>query len=161
MEDGSITSDKISNYTLTVDLFDLSSNEIGKFIPNKYLDIVGVNNIKAFVSGFLTPEKIKDISIIPNIYPKMFSLRHYSDNQEYLLKYSEDEFSEDYSIENAEIIETYNILPESLEDAHFIPYQNIGNWNNIPWYDNYLEARYFQQGYIKPRGDCKLDGAVS
>ena len=158
LEDGSITSDKISYNTLTVDLLDLSPNQIGKFIPVKYIDTVGVNNLKAFVSGFLTPNKIMDNSIIPNIYPKMFSLRHYSDNPEYLLKYSEDEFSEDYNIENAEIIETYNILPESLEDAHFIPYQNIGNWSNIPWYDNYLEARYFQQGYIKPIGDCKLEG---
>lgn len=158
LEDGSITSDKIAKNTLNIDLFDLSPTQIGKFIPGKYLDTVGVNNIKAFVSGFLTPEKIKDVSIIPNKYPKMFSLRHYSDNPEYLLNYSEDEFAEDYNIENAEIIESYNILPESLEDVHFIPYKNIGDWNNIPWYDDYLEPRYFQQGYIAPRTDCKLEG---
>jgi len=158
LNDDIITSDKISNRTLTVDLFDLSSDQIGKFIPVKYIDTVGVNNLKAFVPGFLTPEKIKDFSIIPNKYPKMFSLRNYSDNVQYLLKNAEDEFPEDYNIETAEVLEKFNILPESLEDEHLIPYLNIGNWQNIPWHDNYLEPRYFQQGYIAPRDDCRIEG---
>lgn len=158
LEDGSITSDKISYNTLNIDLFDLSTSQIGKFIPNKYINDVGVENIDAFVKGFLTPEKIKDFSIIPNKYPKMFSLRHYSDNSQYLLKNAEDEFAEDYNIETAEVLENFNILPECLEDAHLIPYVDIGNWQNIPWYDNYLEPRYFQQGYIAPRDDCRIEG---
>lgn len=158
LEDGSINSDKIAKNTLTIDLFDLSPSEIVKLIPVEYIDSVGVNNLKAFVSGFLTPEKIKDFSIIPNKYPKMFSLRHYSDNSQYLLKNAEDEFPEDYNIETAEVLENFNILPECLEDAHLIPYVDIGNWQNIPWYDNYLEPRYFQQGYIAPKDDCRIEG---
>lgn len=158
LEDSVINSDKISYKTLTVDLFDLSPNQIDKFIPNQYKDTVGVENLNAFTSGFLTPEKIKDVSIIPNKYPKMFSLRHYSDNSQYLLKNADDEFPEDYNIETAEVLENFNILPECLEDAHLIPYVNIGDFQNIPWYDNYLEPRYFQQGYIAPRDDCRVEG---
>lgn len=154
----SITSEKIAYNTLTVDLLDLSTDQISKFIPTKYINDVGVENIYAFVKGFLTPEKIKDVTIIPNKYPKMFSLRHYSDNSQYLLKNAEDEFPEDYNIKTAEVLENFNILPESLEDVHLIPYVDIGNWQNIPWHDNYLEPRYFQQGYIAPSDDCRIEG---
>jgi hypothetical protein len=49
-------------------------------------------------------------------------------------------------------------MPECLEDAHLIPYQNIGNWQNVPWYDNPLEPRYFQIGYISPKDDCRVEG---
>ena len=62
---------------------------------------------------------------------------------------------------DAEILESFNIAPECIEDDHLIPYQNIGDWQNIPWHDNYNEPRYFQQGYIMPVDDCRVEGSDS
>lgn len=174
IEDNSISSSKIINGTLDKDVFELPIGEIKTgLIPEKYVDDVGVDNLNAFRtdSRLITPSKIKDASITHTLYndPKIFCLREYSDNPMYL--HIEDtnnyfngntgegyEYPVNYNLSVAEVIESYNILPESLEDEHLIPYQDIGDWNNIPWHDNYLEPRYFQQGYIAPRDDCRVEG---
>lgn len=158
--DKSIDSSKIIDGTL--DFYNLTKvndeNNIG-FIPDKYVNDVGVDNITAFRVGFLPPEKIMDNSIDPNKAPNLFFLTEYSDNLYYLFNNINVgyEFPVNYNL-NAEVLENFNILPECLEDAHLIPYVDIGNWQNIPWYDNYLEPRYFQQGYIAPRDDCRIEG---
>jgi len=155
--DGSITSDKIKSTSLDSSFFYLSQNDQDTpFIPDRYKNVIGVNNLAAFSQGFLDPSKIMDKTILPIYNPQLFSLREYSNNKKYLFKDSY-EFPENPDLNVAEILESYNIVQECLEDDHLIAYQDIGNWENIPWYDNYNEPRYFQQGYIDS-SNCKLEG---
>lgn len=160
--DNSITSDKIIDGSLDkYSLFIQYNSEINTgFIPAQYVNDRGVDNLLAFSAGFLTPEKIMDATIYPIYNPWLFSLREYSDNPVYLHKNLDVgyEFPENFNLNVAEVLESFNILPECLEDDHLIPYQNIGDVNNIPWHDNPNEARYFQQGYIMPKNDCRVEG---
>lgn len=160
--DNSITSDKIIDGSLDSTLFNLPAADsiTTPFIPTKYENDVGVDNLLAFNPGFLSPRKIMDNTIYPIYNPQLFSLREYSDNQVYLFKNLDVgyEFPEDQTINVAEVLESFNIAPECIEDDHLIPYQNIGDWQNIPWHDNYNEPRYFQQGYIMPVDDCRVEG---
>ena len=161
LEDNIITSDKIIDGSLDSTLFNLPADSPNTpFIPAKYENDVGVNNLLAFIPGFLQPSKIMDNTIYTIYNPQLFSLREYSDNQVYLFKNLDVgyEFPEDQTLNVAEILESFNIAPECIEDDHLIPYQNIGDWNNIPWYDNYNEPRYFQQGYIAPNDTCRVEG---
>lgn len=159
--DNTFSSAKIIDGTLDKGLFNLPNGEIKTgFIPDKYVNDVGVDNFLAFTAGFLSPDKIMGATIYPIYNPWLFSLREYSDNPVYLHKnlvvgY---EYPENYNINVAEVLESFNILPECLEDDHLIPYQDIGDLNNIPWYDNPTESRYFQQGYIGPKADCRVEG---
>jgi len=160
--DSVIDSSKIIEGSLTESILSIQSNSevnIG-YIPNQYINARGVDNLLAFAQGFLPPEKIMDGSILPNTEPKIFSLMEYSDDPIYLHKNLDAgyEFPENFALNVAEVLESFNIAPNCLEDAHLIPYQNIGNFNNIPWYDDFEEARYFQQGYIIPTDDCKVEG---
>ena len=159
--DNSISSAKIIDETLDKGLFNLPNGEIKTgLIPDKYVHDIGVDNLLAFSAGFLPPEKIMDSTIYPIYNPWLFSLREYSDNPVYLHKNLDVgyEFPEDFNLNVAEVLESFNILPECLEDDHLIPYQDIGDWNNIPWHDNPLEPRYFTQGYIGPKDDCRVEG---
>ena len=161
LEDNIITSDKIIDGSLDSTLFNLpADSQNTPFIPAKYENEVGVDNLLAFSLGFLQPSKIMDNTIYPIYNPQLFSLREYSDNQVYLYKNLDVgyEFPEDQTLNVAEILESFNIAPECIEDDHLIPYQNIGDWNNIPWYDDYNEPRYFQQGYIAPNDTCRVEG---
>jgi len=161
LEDNIITSDKIIDGSLDSTLFNLPADSPNTpFIPAKYENEVGVDNLLAFSPGFLQPSKIMDNTIYPIYNPQLFSLREYSDNQVYLYKNLDVgyEFPEDQTLNVAEVLESFNIAPECIEDDHLIPYQNIGDWNNIPWYDNYNEPRYFQQGYIAPNDTCRVEG---
>lgn len=156
-----INSDKIIINTLNKELIELPNGEDKTgFIPDKYVNDVGVNNLDAFFKGFLPPDKIMDFTINFNEHPRLFSLREYSDNPMYLYKNIDVgyEYPENFDLNVAEVLESFNILPECLEDNHLIPYQNIGDFDNIPWYDNYKEPRYFQQGYIQPKDDCRVEG---
>jgi hypothetical protein len=160
-EDNIIISDKIIDGSLDSTLFnEPANNPTTPFIPAKYENDVGVDNLLAFNPKFLQPSKIMDNTIYPIYNPQLFSLREYSDNQVYLFKNLDVgyEFPEDQTLNVAEILESFNIAPECLEDDHLIPYQDIGNWQNIPWYDDYNEPRYFQQGYITPNDTCRVEG---
>lgn len=159
--DKSISSYKIIDETLEDNLFNLPNNETKTgLLPDKYVTDIGVNNIDAFSTGFLTPEKILNDSIDPNKNPKLFSLREYSDDPIYLHRnlYNGYQYPENFNLSNAEVLESFNIQSECLEDAHLIPYIDIGNLQNIPWHDNPLEPRYFTQGYIVPTEDCMVEG---
>lgn len=159
--DNSISSAKIIDGTLDKGLFNLPNGEIKTgLIPDKYVHDVGVDNLLAFAAGFLPPDKIMDNTIYPIYNPWLFSLREYSDNPVYLQKNLDVgyEYPENFNLNVAEVLESFNILPECLEDDHLIPYQDIGDWNNIPWHDNYKEPRYFTQGYIGPKDDCRVEG---
>lgn len=159
--DSIISSAKIIDGTLDKSLFNLPNGEIKTgFIPDKYVNDVGVDNLLAFAAGFLTPDKIMDSTIYPIYNPCLFSLREYSDNPVYLHKNLDVgyEFPENFNLNVAEVLESFNILPECLEDDHLIPYLDIGDFNNIPWHDNPKEPRYFQQGYIGPKDDCRVEG---
>jgi hypothetical protein len=159
--DNSITSDKIIDGSLDSTLFNEPANNPNTpFIPAKYENDVGVDNLRAFIPGFLQPSKIMDSTIYPIYIPQLFSLREYSDNQVYLFKNLDVgyEFPENQTLNVAEVLESFNISPECLEDDHLIPYQDIGDWQNIPWYDDYNEPRYFQQGYIAPNDTCRVEG---
>lgn len=159
--DSTISSAKIVDGTLDKSLFSLPNGEIKTgFIPDKYVNEVGVDNLLAFSAGFLSPDKIMDSTIYPIYNPWLFSLREYSDNPVYLHKNLDVgyEYPENFNLNVAEVLESFNILPECLEDDHLIPYQDIGDWSNIPWYDNPKEPRYFQQGYIGPKDDCRVEG---
>jgi len=159
--DNSISSAKIIDGVLDKGLFNLPNGEIKTgFIPDKYVNDVGVDNLLAFAAGFLPPDKIMDNTIYPIYNPWLFSLREYSDNPVYLHRNLDVgyEYPENFNLNVAEVLESFNILPECLDDDHLIPYQDIGDWNNIPWYDNYKEPRYFTQGYIGPKDDCRVEG---
>jgi hypothetical protein len=159
--DSTISSDKIIDGTLDKNLIKLPNGKVKTgFIPDKYVNDVGVNNLLAFAAGFLTPDNIMDGTIYPTDNPRLFSLREYSDHQFYLHKNLDVgyEYPENFNLNVAELLESFNILPECLGDEHLIPYDDIGDWNNIPWHDNYKEPRYFTQGYIAPRDDCRVEG---
>ncbi len=129
-EDNSITSDKIIDGSLDSTLFNEPANNPNTpFIPVKYENDIGVDNLLAFIPGFLQPSKIMDSTIYPIYNPQLFSLREYSDNQVYLFKNLDVgyEFPEDQTLNVAEILESFNIAPECLEDDHLIPYQDIGD----------------------------------
>ena len=162
--DDTISSAKIIDGTLDKDLFNVPNNGIKTgYIPDKYVNDVGVDNLLAFVTGFLSPDKIMDSTIYPIYNQGLFSLREYSDDPVYLHKnpdvnIQDYEYSENFNLNVAEVLESFNILPECLEDEHLIPYQDIGDLNNIPWHDDPKEPRYFQQGYIGPKDDCRVEG---
>lgn len=159
--DSIISSAKIIDGTLDKGLFNLPNGEVKTgYIPDKYVNDVGVDNLLAFTAGFLTPDKIMDSTIYPIYNSWLFSLREYSDNPVYLHKNLDVgyEYPENFNLNVAEVLESFNILPECLEDDHLIPYQDIGDLNNIPWHDNPKEPRYFQQGYIGPKYDCRVEG---
>lgn len=159
IEDNSISSSKIELNTLTKDkLFVITDEATSDFIPPNYLDI-GIDNLDVFSNNCITSEKIMEGTVdTKNIL--LFDLREYSDDVEYLHNSLTKgyEYSVNLNLLEPEILESFNILPECLEDEHLIPYQNIGNLQNIPWYDNYKEPRYFQQGYIAPKDDCRVEG---
>lgn len=168
LTDNSISSDKITTRSLSLidsNIIDIQSNDtVNKgFIPDRYLDQIGVNNLKAFRDSSLNVDKIMDSSIDFLSNPRRFVLREYSDNAVYIHDYingqdsTNYEFPVNYNLPNAEILKYYNILPECIVDAHLTPYQNIGDWNNIPWHDNALEPRYFQIGYIAPKEQCRVE----
>lgn len=157
--DNTIDSSKISVNNLELDSLYVETGDVNTgFIPQRYVDDVGVNNALAFVSECITPAKILDNSIDVNVNFNIFELREYSNDNMYLYSMDNYEYPVNNTLNKPEILESYNILPECLEDSHLIPYENIGDINNIPWYDNPKEARYFQKGYISPQDDCRVEG---
>lgn len=174
IEDGAIDISKTAYNTLTLDRIAMQENVNDGLIPEKY-NVDGSHNgvatIDAFVNKCLTPDKILDASINAAAYPNIFHSRYYSDNPLFLFEREKNEFPENYmdsttfkyAVDNYEVLEHFNIAPESLEDGHLDPYQNIGTINNLPWFNdgrNPQEPRYFQKGYIHPTADCRVEGRL-
>lgn len=155
--DNSIDSSKIIEGNLEIESLSVETENTG-FIPQRYIDDIGVNNALAFVSECITPIKILDNSIDVTDKFHIFELREYSTDNIYLYSMDNYEYPVNNTLNKPEILESYNILPECLTDDHFIPYEDIGNINNIPWYDDPQEVRYFQKGYIHPQDDCRVEG---
>lgn len=157
--DNEIDGSKIGINNLELDSLYVETGNVNTgFIPQRYVDNIGVNNPLAFVSECITPIKILDNSIDVNVNFNIFELREYSNDNMYLYSMDNYEYPVNNTLNKPEILESYNILPECLIDDHLIPYENIGDINNIPWYDNPQEARYFQKGYIAPQDDCRVEG---
>lgn len=174
IEDNAIDVSKTAYNTLTLDRIAIQEEVNDGLIPEKFNptgSYNGVATIDAFVNKCLTPDKILDSSINAAVYPNIFHSRYYSDNPLFLFEREKNEFPENYmdsttfkySVDNYEVLEHFNIAPESLEDGHLDRYENIGDINNLPWFNdgkNPQEPRYFQKGYIHPTADCRVEGRL-
>ncbi len=173
IDDNVIDISKTANNTLSLDRIAIQSEINNGLIPDNYNvggNKDGVANIDAFANNCLLPSKIIDQSIDFNTHPNLFESRYYSDNPLYLFKKENYEFSENekndksmYIKNNYEVLETYNLAPDSIEDKHLDTYENIGSINNLPWFNdgrNPQEPRYFQKGYIHPTPDCRVEGRL-
>lgn len=174
IEDGAIDISKTAYNTLTLDRIAIQEEVNDGLIPEKFNptgSYNGVASIDAFVNKCLIPDKILDASINVALYPNIFQSRFYSDNPIYLFEREKNEFPENYmdsttfkySSDNPEILEHFNIAPESIDDSFLDTYENIGSINNLPWFNdgkNPQEPRYFQKGYVHPTADCRVEGRL-
>src|SRR5574343_303719 len=164
-----LANDFISDNILVNSNIDINAIDISKTAYNTLtLDRIA---LQENVNDGLIPDKILDASINVAEYPNIFQSRFYSDNPIYLFEREKNEFPENYmdsttfkySSDNPEILEHFNIAPESIDDSFLDTYENIGSINNLPWFNdgkNPQEPRYFQKGYIHPTADCRVEGRL-
>jgi hypothetical protein len=167
IDDNAIDISKTAYNTLSLDRIAIQSEINSGLIPDKYNvggSKDGVASLDAFVNKCLLPSKILDNSIDINIHPNLFHSRYYSDNPLYLFEREKNEFPENsYDTNNYEILEYFNIAPETIDDDFLDTYENIGSIDNLPWFNdgrNPQEPRYFQKGYVHPTPDCRVEGRL-
>lgn len=167
IDDNAIDISKTAYNTLSLDRIAIQSEINSGLIPDKYNvggSKDGVASFDAFVNRCLSPSKILDNSIDINIHPNLFQSRYYSDNPLYLFEREKNEFEENsYDTNNYEVLEYFNIVPETIDDDFLDTYEDIGSIDNLPWFNdgrNPQEPRYFQKGYIHPTPTCRVEGRL-